>query len=142
MPQKQWMYVPDSGGVKIPDAVKPRIRQRIQHYADEHFAGRFTRLDIRFRSKFCYIDAYTDPEPSMTPNWPPADFPETREEYIERLRNTPLHLCRLRYYGSDDRWAFAFYAYSGERYEASVFPDGEFEGMPEAAFAASANAYL
>ena len=49
-----------------------------------------------FRSQFCYIDAYTDPaEPR--PNWPPVNWPETREEYLERLRNTPIHLCRLQH---------------------------------------------
>jgi hypothetical protein len=40
---------------------------------------------------------------------------------IERLRNTPTHLCRLRYFGGDE-WGFAFYAYSSEKYELAVFP--------------------
>ena len=56
---------------------------------------------------------------------------------IERLRNTPTQLCRLRYFG-DDKWGLAFYAYSSEKYELSVFPDGSFTGKPEDAFAASA----
>jgi hypothetical protein len=97
-------------------------------------------LDIRFRGQFCYIDAYTEPEP-LTPSWPPADWPETREEYQERLRNTPTHLCRLRYFGRDD-WGFAFFAYSSEKYELAVFPSGEFFGPPEEAFRVSAEAYL
>jgi hypothetical protein len=59
----------------------------------------------------------------------------------ERLRNTPTHLCRLRYFG-DERWGFAFYTYSNERYELSVFPNGEFFGPVEDAFAAAAQAYL
>lgn len=33
---------------------------------------------------------------------------------------------------------FAFYTYSNEKYELSVFPDGSFRGKPEDAFAASA----
>jgi hypothetical protein len=43
---------------------------------------------------------------------------------LERLRNTPTHLCRLRYFGDPERWGFAFYTYSNERYELSVFPFG------------------
>jgi hypothetical protein len=60
---------------------------------------------------------------------------------MERLRATPTHLCRLRYFGGE-RWGFAFYTYSNERYELSVFPNGEFFGAPEEAFEVSANAYL
>ena len=132
-----WVYAPDSGGVAIKPTVKERTEARIRRYAEEHFAGKYTRLEIRFRGQFCYIDAYTEPEPPG-PNWPPADLPETREEYRERLRNTPTHLCRLRYFGDEERWGFAFYTYSNERYELSVFPSGEFLGPPEEAFRASA----
>ena len=62
---------------------------------------------------------------------------ETREEMLERLRATPLHLCRLRYFGDENRWGFAFYTYSNERYELCVFPDGDFYGTPEDALEAS-----
>jgi hypothetical protein len=142
MARQQWMWVrdPDAGGVKIPDTVKRRTEQRIRDYAEEHFAGRYTRLDVRFRGQFCYVDAYT--EPVLTPGWPPPDWPETREEMIERLRNTPTHLCRLRYFGDEEQWGFAFYTYSNEKYELSVFPSGDFFGPPEEAFLASAEAYL
>jgi hypothetical protein len=126
--------------VKIPEAVKRRTEERIRRYAEAHFAGRYTRLDIRFRGQFCYIDAYT--EPQLLDGWPPPDFPESREEYEERLRNTPTHLCRLRYFGDEELWGFAFYTYSGERYELSVFPNGDFFGPPEAAFQAATEAYL
>ncbi|HEY3079142.1 MAG TPA: hypothetical protein VGM69_04485 [Chloroflexota bacterium] len=57
---------------------------------------------------------------------------------MERLRNTPTHLCRLRYFGDEERWGFAFYTYSNERYELAVFPSGEFLGPPEDAFDVSA----
>src|SRR6266508_4087540 len=69
-------------------------------------------------------------------------WPETREEFLERLRSTPTKLCRLRYFGGEDRWGFAFYTYGNERYELSVFPSGEFLGPPEEAFGVSAGAYL
>ncbi len=140
MPRKQWVRDPNSGGVKIPEAVKTRTRERILRYAEQHFAGRYTRLDIRFRGQFCYIDAYT--EPDVSPGWPPPDWPETREEMIERLRDTPTHLCRLRYFGKEDAWGFAFYTYSNEKYELSIFPSGDFYGPPEEAFHVSAEMYL
>jgi hypothetical protein len=139
--QRRWVFDPDHGGVRVPEAVQRRTAQRLRRYAEEHFAGRFTRLDIRFRGQFCYVDAFTEPE-ETGPNWPPPDSPETREEYLERLRNTPTHLCRLRYFGNEDRWGFAFYTYSNERYELSVYPSGEFVGPPEEAFHVAAEAYL
>jgi hypothetical protein len=141
MVRKQWVFDPDHGGVKVPEAVKRRTEERIRRYAEAHFAGRYVRLDIRFRSQFCYIDAYTEPE-SPGPDWPPADWPESREQYLERLRNTPTHLCRLRYFGDEEGWGFAFYTYSNMRYELSILPSGEFLGPPEEAFQVSAGLYL
>jgi hypothetical protein len=136
-----WVWSPDRGGVRIPEPVQRRTEARLRRYAEEHFAGRYTRLEIRFRGQFCYIDAYTEPE-EPGPNWPPADWPETRAEYLERLRTTPIHLCRLRYFGDEERWGFGFFAYSSEKYELSVFPSGEFFGPPEDAFQVSAQLYL
>ncbi len=137
----RWVWSPDRGGVRIPELVQRRTEERLRRYAEEHFGGRYTRLVVRFRGQFCYIDAYTEPE-KPGPHWPPADWPETREEYLERLRNTPTHLCRLRYFGDEERWGFGFFAYSSEKYELSVFPSGEFFGPPEDAFEVSANLYL
>jgi hypothetical protein len=57
---------------------------------------------------------------------------------MERLRNTPLHLCRLRYFGDEERWTMAFYTYSHERYEPCVFDSGSFHGGPEEAFETAA----
>lgn len=127
-----WVYDPHSGGVKIPERVKARTRQRILDYATYHYAGKFTRLDIRFRGQFCYIDAYTKPD--VRPDFPPPGWPESRETYLERLSNTPTHLCRLRYFGDEEAWSLAFFAYSSEKYEPSVFHSGSMHGTPEEAF--------
>ncbi len=140
-PILSWELAPDSGGVRIPETVRRRTEERIRRRGESEFAGRFTRLAIRFHGQFCYVDAYTEPEPTG-PNWPPPDWPETREEYLERMRSTPTHLCRLRYFGDEERWGFAFYTYSHERYELSVFPSGEFLGPPEDAFRVAAEVYL
>ena len=127
-----WVYDPHSGGVKIPPNVQERAKRRILDSAQAHYAGKYSRLDIRFRKQFCYIDAYTEPE--VTPDFPPPHFAETREQYVEGLRNTPIHLCRLRYFGNEDRWSMAFYTYSHETYEPCFFKNGTFHGTPEEAF--------
>ena len=134
-----WFFSPDSGGEKIPESVKFDVKERIERVAEKKFKGKFSHLDIRFRGQFCYIDAFCEPE--VTTNWPPKNWSETREEYIERLRNIPTHLCRLRYFGQD-RWGFAFYKYSDNKYELAVYPDGDFFGKPEDAFFVSASIYL
>lgn len=136
-----WVFDPNSGGVKIPETVKRRTAALIHSYAEKHFAGRYTRLDIRFRSQFCYIDAYTEPAPPG-PDFPPPNWPESREEFMERLRNTPFHLCRLRYFGDDDRWGYAHYSYAQEKYELSAYLSGEFFGRAVEAFQESAELYL
>jgi hypothetical protein len=61
MPQrKRWVFDPDSGGVKIPESVKRDVAARINRVAEENFEGKYTRLDIRFKGQFCYIDAYCE----------------------------------------------------------------------------------
>ena len=141
MSSKQREFVPHSGGVKIKDAVKQRTAARIRRYAETHFAGRYTRLEIRFRSQFCYVDAYTEPAP-LGPDWPPPNWPETREEHLERMRNTPTHLFRLRFFGAEEEWGLAFYSYANNKYELSVFPTGEFFGTPEVAFQTAGEFHL
>jgi hypothetical protein len=128
---KTWVYDPHSGGVKISPAVQERTRQRILAHAEKHYKGKYTRLDIRFRGQYCYIDAFQ--EPVVEPGWPPKDWGETREEYIERLRNSPTHLCRLRHF-DENKWSLAFFTYSNEKYTPSVFHSGEFTGTPEEGF--------
>jgi hypothetical protein len=139
MTQKQWMFDPASGGIKIPLTVQTDVKKRIRAVAEQEFQDKYTRLDIRFKNQFCYMDAYT--EPVLQDDWPPDDKYETCVEYYERLRNNPTHLCRLRYFGND-RWGFAFFTYSHEKYELSVYEDGQFIGKPEQAFRISAGVYL
>lgn len=137
----RWVFSPDRGGKRIPEAVQRRTETRPLRYAEEHFPDCYTKVAIRFRAQFSYVDAYTEPG-GPGPNWPPPDWSETREEYLDRLRNTPTHLCRLRYFGDEERWGFGFYAYSSERYEFAFFPSGEYLGPPEDAFEVAANLYF
>jgi hypothetical protein len=127
-----WVYNPHVGGVKIPPAVRERTERRIKAYAGAHYAGKFTRLDVRFRGALCYVDAFTEPEE------PSPELlrmrGETREQFLDQLRNAPLHMVRLRYFGDEEAWSLAFYTYSNERYEPCAFHNGSFTGTPEEAF--------
>jgi hypothetical protein len=136
---KIWTFNPASGGVPIPEPLKGEVRRRIERVAEAEFKGKYTRLEIKCRGQFCYVDAFE--EPRASDGWPPADWHETKEQHVERLRSTPTHLCRLRYFGGD-RWGFGFYTYSHEKYELSVYPDGNFLGIPETAFITAASMYL
>ena len=117
--------------------VEQRLRKRILEHAEKHYAGKYNRIDLRCRDKFCYIDAYVEPR-IPEENYNIELFGEPREQRMERLRNIPTHLCRLRYFGNDDRWSMAFYTYSHEKYEPCLFNSGKWEGTPEEAFDASA----
>jgi hypothetical protein len=102
------------GGDSIPSGVQTRTELRVMEHAKKNHPGKFTRIEVRFRGAFCYIDAY-DSDP-----------------------NTPIHLCRLRYLGNPDQWGFDFYTYAHEKYERSFLMSGEPQGTPEEAFDTSA----
>jgi hypothetical protein len=123
-----WVFDPHSGGTRIPLSLKEPTKRRIFAHAEKHYAGKYTRLDVRFKGALCYIDAYTEPDTRGSP-WKATG--ETREEFVERLRKQPTHLCRLRHFGQDHRWSVAFFTYSHERYEPSFFASGEQFGTPE-----------
>ncbi len=136
MARRAWVYSPHSGGSPIPEPAKPGIRQRILEHAEKHYSGKYNRIEVRFRGKFCYIDAYT--EPFVPEDYDPTLFGKSREERIEHLRNIPTHLCRLRYFGDENRWSMAFYTYSHEKYEPCVLDSGSWQGTVEEAFDTSA----
>ena len=130
-----WVYNPHSGGKRIPPEVKTRTQRRILDYANKHYAGKFTRIGVRLHGALCYIDAYVEPE---MPNGSVPPDGETRDQWLDRLRNVPLHLCRIRYFGNEDRWSFAWYTYAHEKYEPGFLLSGENHCTPEEAFETSA----
>ena len=137
MAKKIWVRDPDSGGVKIPDDVKARTKARICRCAEKHFKGMYSRIDVRFRGVFCYIDAYREPGRQV---YVPEGL--SRNDVVERLRNTPTKLCRLRYFGKEDAWSMGFFKYSDEKYELCMCHSGDFWGTPEEAFEIAARVYL
>ena len=112
MAKRMWVYDPHCGGQKIPPLLQAETRERILKHAAEIVPDKASQLRVSFRGHFCYID---------------ADEPD---------HPIPLHMCRLRYLGrfrEPKAWSLAFYTYSHEKYEPSVFGSGEFEGTPEEA---------
>jgi len=129
--KKMWVFDPHTGGKPIPPGAQERTRERILAHAVAHYSGAFTRLNVSFRGKFCYIDAYME---LGTPSDEQLSLlEETLEEYQARLRDAPVHLCRLRYF-VEDEWSVAFYTYSSEKHEPTVFDNGAFLGTPEQGF--------
>jgi len=114
----------------ISDAIARRTEERLRVFAHERFSGRFRELGVWFRGPLCYLDLYQDPGPSPD-GWSAEDSDETREQYRDRLAETPVHLCRLRYFGNPDRWSFALYNWTTADYEPASFPSGEAAGAPE-----------
>ena len=129
--KKQWALDPNAGGRTVPPTLKKETKRRIEAYAAKHYEGQYERIDVRFRGVFCYIDAYQ--EPNLPPSWPLDRPEETRAQAIERIRQTPIHLCRLRFF-DPDRWSLAFYKYSDSVYAPAIFPSGQWFGTPEEGF--------
>ncbi len=74
-----WEHDPGRGGLRINEVTEQRTKKRIIKYAQTNFAGSYTKLDIRFRMQFCYVDAYTEES---------------------------LYYClfRLRFFGDEEKW--------------------------------------
>ena len=45
---------------------KLATKARLLAHAEKHYAGRYARLDARFKGALCYIDAYTEPDATAT----------------------------------------------------------------------------
>jgi hypothetical protein len=131
----RWVYNPHTGGKSIPPGIRTRTERRILDYAAKHYSGKFTQIDVRFHGALCYIDAYVEPYVPRE-SGPPAG--QKRSEWIEGLRNTTIHICRIRYFGNEDRWSFAWYTYAHEKYEPAFLITGADQGTPEEACEAAA----
>jgi hypothetical protein len=131
MPKGRAKLAPHTGSRPIPEAVQNAVRLRILNHAQAHYAGKYWKIEVRFKGALCYIDAYQEPAPGS--EGVAALTGETPAEFVERIRNTPVHLVRLRYFDLE-RWSLAFYTYSHERYESCVYHNGDWFGTVEEAF--------
>jgi len=100
---------PRRGGAAITPAVQLETKRRILDHAAKTMPDKASQVRVWFRGSCCYIDAEEPGAPVTT------------------------HLCRLRYQCMG-RWIMAFYKYSDEKYESSVFMSGAATGTPEEAF--------
>jgi hypothetical protein len=101
-------------------AIPERARTELTTRLGAHQRRRWPQLKattVRFRSPFAYIDA-TMPDGYDQP------------------------LFRLRWVNNRDRWAFAIWLASKDRYEISVLPSGAFVGTIEEAMDCVCGLYL
>ena len=131
MPKGRAKPGPHAGSKPIPEAVQSAVRLRILNHAQARYAGKYWKIEVRFKGALCYVDAYQEPPPDSEGLAKLCRVP--LEEYVERIRNTPVHLVRLGYF-DEDRWSLSFYTYSHERYEPCSYPNGEEFGTVEQAF--------
>lgn len=102
----------------IPDAVKTEVATRVVHFNTTIIHNPHCVYVPRYRGKFLYLD---------------------RQDYG---RLSPI--CRLEYTGKMEKWYFAIYKYSDERYneEEWFFPGSEHvDGTLEGALQAGLEAY-
>ncbi len=103
-----WYYDPQSGGIKIPAHLYEKFREKAEVFERTRKWYPKCRLSLRFKGHFCYVDV------------------------LENGETSPSPLARLRYF-RDNAWSMAFFMWSHERYEASVFFNGKWEGTLEQA---------
>ena len=106
---------------------------RLMNHARTKWKGRCRAVVVRFRGAYAYIDAFPGKRQFL---------PGTPREMRAIIDAIPTRLCRLGYLGSIDRWEYAFFKYSDEKYELSVVASGSFEAALEEAFDCSAGVYL
>lgn len=99
-----------------PPSTKTSLRQRLTAHARAHWP-RLSRVDVRFRGSFAYVDGHFDNGETMP-------------------------LCRLRYGGSASRWGFAIYRASHNDYEDNFLPSGQMAGSPEEALDCACSLYV
>jgi hypothetical protein len=123
-----WVFNPKPRS-PIPQQVREELADRLLRYAEKRWRGRVRKLLLRFRGPYAYVAA-TQAERG-------GRAPITVCRYSEK-GEVPTELCRLGFLGGMERWEYAFYSYSHERYERSVCASGSFVATPEEALDSSA----
>jgi hypothetical protein len=102
-----WIIDPQYGGIKVPVDIHKKIIEQVNNYAAKQAWYPKFKLELRFKSEFCYLDASEEGDKA-------------------------LPIGRLRYFGPD-KWSLAFYTYSNERYQPCLFNNGDWYGTIEQA---------
>lgn len=95
-----------TGGIIIQPNLYASIRSQADAFAVSRPWYSEFKLQLRFKKQYCYLDA------------------EEKDDLFP--------LGRLCYFGPN-KWCFAFYTYSNQRYEPCIFPSGEWFGTIEQA---------
>jgi hypothetical protein len=101
-----WYYDPQSGGTKIPSKLYEKVRTQAESFERTRKWYPKSRLSLRFKGQFCYVDV------------------------LEQGETAPSPLVRLRYFRDND-WSMAFFTWSHERYEPCVLFNGKWQGTLE-----------
>ena len=125
-----WIRVPTG---PIPLAARDELARRLQAHIARKWPGRVAKLLLKFHGAYAYV--------GMVEGKPKTGGPPPVERYVEE-DEVPTSLCRLGYYPSGDEWAFAFFTYSGMKYEPSMTESGSFDATPEEAFDTCAQLHL
>ena len=100
----------------IPQSTQASTTLGLAQHARQRWP-QISRLNIRYRAGFAYIDADLD-------------------------NGDTLKLCRLRYAGYATTWGFAIYRYSHQDYQDSWLPNGTPAGTPEEALDTACGLHL
>ncbi len=102
----------------IPADVRQRAEEAVERFNQEVLGGGGVRYVPRFKGQYLYLDRQTS--------------------------GSAGPICRLKYTGAFDRWEFAIYKYSDERYDAEewFFPGSQHvDGTVAGALKAGLEAY-
>ena len=102
----------------IPDGIKQKVEKIIKKFNKEHLKNKNCRYSARYRGKYLYLD---------------------RDE-----TGRPDQICHLTYTGKMNKWDFAIFRWSREKYDPDewFFPGVEHvDGTVEGAMKAGLEAY-
>ena len=128
MAKRQWLWIRVPRG-PIPKVAQDALRARLERHVHAKWKEQCREVVVRFRGAFAYVGAFRAKN---------EFHPRMRLEERAAIEAISVHLCRLGYLGSADRWQYAFYKYSTEKYALSLCASGSFEATPEEAFDSSA----
>lgn len=109
----------------IPAGIQEAVRSRLERHVRSKWRRTGAEVVVQFRGRYAYVGAIG----RTVGAWQPED-------------GVPSPLCRLGYLESADRWTFAFFTYSGMKYEPSLGASGSFVATAEEAFDCAARVYL
>jgi hypothetical protein len=119
---QNWQYHDAPGDNNAMPVPSPRLKELIEGTVDHHASQRWPALEevtIRWRGSYGYMTGYLSEDDSDT-----------------------IKLCRIRYLGDPDDWAFAIWQASTDSYADAVLLDGQIAGHPSLALDTACTLYL